>query len=624
MTTCRSFLASFLCSALSVSVAHAGHHDNWSTIPVPADLQGNPNVIGTSITFQTTNHVHLWSGITKRWTQLPIVSGISFFEQYNDYVVIRDGNRIHAWSTREDIVRTLDVSPSAVIKSGPVTSSWVTLVVDGTQAWGFSAFRGGWFPLTLSQPNPTLFASRITALIRDGSTIHAFSAFHDSFVSTVADPSVAPQIGGEIGLASSPGTFRGYSPHQHVWTVVPFAGAAGSVAKNGFGYAVDGATMLAYSSYTGAATTLVASAPITGIQSADDVLAFNDGNTAVCYAAGSGSFATRNAPTASFQFGLHFLIVTEPGAATPFSGLTGGFGATLAGTHSIATHDVVAYAYDGATLHGYSAMTNTWAQAPSAAFSTPPVMVKGSLVVPYSSGYEAMSARYGQWIPLASSLANAYLAPTNGANFIAFTDANGTSLAMFDSRLDRFNPLSGNAALTVKTSRHTAIAHDGGHAYGFGQPTGRWDAIELHAPVAVHDVASEAGYVMTDTELHTYSSQGSLSYEGRFPEFTRILPLGNTLWLHQVGEPNSAIVTLLGLAPAWLPVSALQGTLFIDPTFLITLPLPVTIPADGILHLPIAVPQDPVLSGIGVHLQNAVLPPSGGYYLSSSVAPAIF
>jgi len=623
---------SSLCVATTLAVVatafcidtRAADLNNWTTIPLPADIQGTPNVIGTSITFQTTNDMFLWSGVSKRWTQVPIVSGITFFEQYNDYVVFQDGNLIHAWSTREDVVQTLTVSPSAVIKSGPVTSSWVTIVVDGTSAWGFSAFRGGWTPLALSQPNPQLFASRITALIDDGNTLHAFSAFHGTFVSVIADASAAPLIGGEIGAACSPGIFRGYSPHQNTWTVTPVPGLTDVTAKNGFAYAVLANDVFAYSSYTGNAAAHTASSAISSLGSADDVLGFSDGNAIVCYGAGTGAFTSRNAPGASLQFGLHFAIVTEPSSITPFSGLLGAFGPSLPGSFTVATHDVVAYALGATQLYGYSAMENDWVPAPSAAFAIPPVMVKGSLVVPYAGSYSAMSARSSQFIDLPVALTGAYIAPTTGANFIAFHDATGASLSIFDSRLDRFAPLQGVGPLDVKTSRHTAIARDTQFAYGFGQPSGRWDAVALTSPVQVHDVASEAGYVMTDTELHTYSSLGSLSYEGRFPEFTRILPLGNTLWLHQSGPPGSAIVMMIGLQPAWLPVSLQSGHLFIDPTVLLTFPLATTIPANGLLHLPISIPQDPVLSGLGPHLQNAVFPPTGPYFLSTSVAPAIF
>lgn len=615
--------AAAVCAVFAIP-SRADDLNNWVTIPAPSDMQGPPNVIGTSITFQTTSDMHLWSGVSKRWTQVPIVSGISFFEQYNDYVIFRDGNSIHAWSTREDVVQTLTVSPSAAIKSGPVTSSWVTLVVDGTQAWGFSAFRGGWTPLTLSAPNPTLFASRITAVIKDGTTLHAFSAFHGTFVTLPADAAASPIIGGEVATACSPGIFRGFSPHQNTWNVVPFSGLTAATAKNGFAYSTVGNSILAYSSYTGATATYAAGSTISGVQNTDDAIGFFDGNDVVCYGAGSGTFSVRNAPGATLQFGLHFAIVSEPGKVTPFSGLLGAFGPTLNGTYSVTTHDVVGYALSATELYGYSAMKNVWVQAPSAAFASPPVLVKGSLVIPYNNAYEAMSARYDHFVNLQTSLTGSYLAPTTGANFLAYFDGSGQTVAVFDSRLDRFALVQGLAPLALKTSRHTAIAHDGVKGFGFGQPTGRWDEVELHSAVAVHDVASEAGYILTGTEFHTYSSLGSLSYEGRFPEFTRILALGNTLWLHQAGPPGSAVVMLVGLNPTYMPVSLLNGTLFIDPTFLLTYPLPVTIPADGLLHLSLPLPQDPVLSGLGPHLQNAVIPPSGNYFLSTSVAPAIF
>ena len=70
--------------------------------------------------------------------------------------------------------------------------------------------------------------------------------------------------------------------------------------------------------------------------------------------------------------------------------------------------------------------------------SSSPALVKSAVVLPHSGSYEAMSARYSHWIDLPVTMSNAYLAPSTGSNFIAFLDSSGTSIAVFDSRLDRF------------------------------------------------------------------------------------------------------------------------------------------------------------------------------------------
>ncbi len=626
--------SSALCASLLVlgvfgAAAVAGDLNNWRTIPLPAGA-GSFGSIGTTVTFQTGTDVHLWSGVSKQWTVVPIVTGISFFEQYNAYVVFRDGNDIHGWSTREDVVDTITVSPTATIKSGPVSSSWVTIVVDGTQAWGFSGFRGHWVPLTLSAPSPTIVANRLLGIIKDGTNLHAFSAHWGTFVTTPGDASAAPAVSGEAecGTAHSPGIFRAFSAQQNTWTTQAIAGITTNVLRSDYALAVAGNTVFGYSGLSGTLTSWTSTAPIGTITADEGCAAFLDPalGKAVCYGSGPGIFSGLSVATATLQVDNDYALVVEPGQVTPYSALTGTYGPALAGTYTISKADEVAFADSAGTDYAYSALLNQWFAAPIVTPVGAPVLVRSSVVIPHTGGYEALSARYGTWVSQATSTPNQFLAPSSGATFCAFDDPAPFNVFVFDSRLNRWEPASAPNPLTVQISRHTCMANDGISGFGFGMPTGRFDKVNLHGqPVTSFSTSSSSGYIVTPTEFHSYSVQGSLSYEGRFPEFTRAINLGNTLRLHQAGPAGSALIMFVGVAPGHYFAGPIIGWLDIDPSFLIVSSLPQTIPASGMVQLDFSLPQVPVLVGIQPHVQNAVIPPGGVTpYLSTSVAPYLY
>lgn len=597
---------------------------NWTTITAPQDQATGTNAIGTTVTFQSIGGVHLFSGVTKQWTFQP-TSALSLLFQANDYVILRDGNLIHGFSTRRGTVETITTSGAATVVSGPASSSWVTLVADGTQAYGFSAFLGSWAPLTLAAPNPTMVSNRLVGLIRDGSTVYAFSAHHGTFVPVAADPAAQLVVvgEGEVATAHSANVFRAFSAQQNNWVSHPIS-TASSLQQNEYAMAWSGSTVVAFSGISGIFATYVASASVTGVAGAEGVAAFVDGATTVCYGSGRGAFVTRPAASPSFLFDYNLTLIVEAAGVTPFSGLLGAFGATLPGSYILGSNDDIAYA-DGATNDfAYSPILNTWTQAPNVPVVGGPVLVRNSVVLPYNGGYYALSARHGDWVQLSSSLLASYSAPASGSTFVAF-DSGGTVLSVFDARLNRWATIQGAAPFTLKISRHTAMAHDGVTAFGFGQPNGEWHSIPLTGTPTM-DTASSIGVVTHGSEISVYSVMGSLSQVGRFPEFTQAVNLGNTLRMHQVAPPGSALVMLLGLEPTRIELGALLGNLYIDPSFLLTFPLGVTVGPTGVLELAFPLPADqPALVGLQPQFQNVVLPPGGATpWFTSSVSPVLF
>lgn len=623
MPTRRRLLIFLAAASLFPSLARAGDLNNWRTIAAPAGgtLVSAPNSIGTTIAYLTTTDAHFYSGITKEWTVVP-VSNPGFFEQYNAYIVLQDGNQLHGFATRQGVVDTLTVSPSAQIVSGPVSSSWVTLVSDGLNAWGFSAFLGEWVPLpvTLSQPNPALSSRRYCGLLQDGNTVWGFSAYHGTFVSIAADSQAVILADEETGVAHSPGVFRAFSVHQNNWASATVS-TANAYLDVGYASTYDGNTITAFSGLTGTLNQTTAAAPVVQNAQTEMTSAWVAGSQLIAYAAGQGTFDTMAAANPAVFGDYEYLLVQEGNALTPFSSVTGGFGAAITGTYIIETNDAVAYANGATADYAYSPILNQWIAAPTITQTASPTLVRSAVCLTDASGYYALSARHGTWVPI-SVTGGALTAPSNGSTLLVFHGA--SSASVFDSRLNRWATMDGSGTLLLQISRHTVLGYDSTNAWAFGQPTGRWDSTPLQSPVAVSDVSSSSGFVTTATDLHTYCVQGSFSYDGRFPEFSRAMKLGNDLRLHQVGPAGSALILFIGNAPAHISAGPLFGTLYVDPAGMITMPLPVTIPPSGLLHLTIALPISPALVGLQPHLQNAVIPPSAPPYLSTSVAPILY
>ncbi|MBK8974612.1 MAG: hypothetical protein IPM29_01675 [Planctomycetes bacterium] len=600
---------------------------NWTTTTLPANAIGAPSQIGTSASIQTTDSVWLYSGITKTWSVLPVTNPSLVF-QANDYLVIQDGNRLHGFATHVGTVDTI-TTPSATpqIVSGSASSSWVTLVADGTQAWAFGAFHGRWETVTLSQPSPAMVASRLTGLLQDGSTIYGVSAHHGTFVPVVADPQAQIVVVGEaeVGTASSPGVFRAFSAQQNRWATQAVPVTTTPVQDAEVAMVYDGAQAWAFSGITGTLDSYRVALQITNLQLTAGIIAFQDGPFVVCYGSGTGRFVPRvSTPNAAFHVAYHLAIVTEGGAQyTPFSALLGAYGPSITGAYTLDSNDAIAYADGGAAgSYAYSPILNAWSAVPIASPSAVE-LVRDAVVLVEPSGYRALSARYGRWIPLTTTLPSSYLTSRRGSTFVAL-DGAGETAHVFDARLDRWATIVGQAPLTVNISRHTAMAHDGRHAYGFGQPSGEWYTVPLTAAPSSFRTSSSIGTVIHGNQVSVYSVQGSFTYTGRFPEFTQAINLGNTLRLHQAAPAGSAFAVVLGFAPAWIDLGPTLGRLYMDPVGLVSLPWSAPVSAAGLAELALPVPLDPALRSTRLHFQDLVFPPAGQPWLSSSVAPILF
>lgn len=343
------------------------------------------------------------------------------------------------------------------------------------------------------------------------------------------------------------------------------------------------------------------------------------------YGSGRGQFVARQVSGPGIVFDYHLALLDEGTQVTPFSGITGAFGATLPGNFLFSTSDEIAYATDGANSYAYSPILNTWTPAP---ITLPKQRVPGPQLLWCSAmraAIRALSARRGQWVFQAVVVCRASSRRRPAERTFAAVDGVGETLHVFDSRLSRWATVTGQAPLTARISRHTIMAHDGSTAFGFGQPTSEWFAQPLTTAPSSFDTASSIGTVRHGNELSVYCVQGSFSYTGRYPEFTQAVNLGNTMRMHQVAPPNSFLLFLVAFGGGYLDVRpAVDGIVFVDPASTTTLFWPQAVDGGGILDMVFPIPNNPAFAGLQLHMQNLVLPPTGQPWLSSSVAPIVF
>lgn len=611
-----------LAALLPLATIAAQQPSNWTTITMPSGATAT-NSIGTTTTFRTASEVWLFSGITKQWTTITVPSTATVF-QANDYVVVRDGNTFHGFASHIGVVDTITTVGSPLVVSGPASSSWVTLVADGSLVYAFGAFNGAWQSAPIATAAPQMVANRLIAEIDDGVTVYGLSAHYGQLVPTPSSAGTTLSVLGEaeIGTAHdvAAGIFRAFSTQQNTWTTATLPAGFSTAQSNEIALAWSGAQIWGASGLTGTLTSYVAQGPIGAVATSEGAAAFLDAGLAVCFGSGRGSFVTLPAAAPTFLLDYHFIFVQDGTLSTPFSAVTNTFGAPLTnGPFSFTTNDAAAYATDGTNGFVYSPILNRWDPTPATAGALAAV-VRDSVAMSGPAGLQAWSARYGNWRPLPLSGSATFQAPTSGATILV-TD--GATLHVFDARLDRWASVTGTGPMTTKISRHTAMAHDGSFGYGFGQPSGEWWVEPLTAPPSAFDTASSIGTLRHGSQLSVFSVQGSFTYMGRYPEFTQAINLGNTLRMHQSAQPGSLLLLIVGLAPAYLPVPGL-GTFYLDPSTAFGVVWPSLVDADGYLDMNLPLPNTPSLAGAPLHLQNLVLPPSGSIWLSNSVAPILF
>lgn len=626
-------LRSFVLSAASVALpstsvlaqqlsgsAEPGGLPRWTELALPPNFAPGTLVrsLGQSTWFQTPTHVYLWSAITSRWVAVA-ASPSAAVTQFNDYVTIEDGSTVHGFATRTGTVETLSLSGVPNVHHGPVTSCWLSIAVLGTDAWAFGAFDGRWRHRSLQSGSPTVLVSQTCGLVLDGADLYGVSAYDGAFVAGPHVPGATLVSGGDESVAWSPSSIAGFSAYTSTWDSIATTSASPVAIERGYAMFQDAGQLVAFSTCTGEFATHPM-APGYAFAPGRYVAAASSGASVLAYSSGRNVFQLATfASATAVSVDDEVLAVQDSAGVTAFSVVTSQFSATIPGTFAVTTNDSNVWIDDGANGWAYGSIGGAWSAAPIPSASAIAVVLRNATVLASATGYHAFAGRTGDWTFQPTASAFSFAGPSSGDLFAAF---DGVSVHVLD-------PVIGRWATTVDPSplasfdiwRQVFVGFDGTSALGFGLMNNRWSRRPVQGAFVSLDANSECGHLLTSTHVYAYSAQGTLSTQSRFPEFSRVQPLGAPFHLIQAAPPGSLVTAFLGHAPAYVPGPA--GTLFVDPASLFRRVSLGVVPAGGVLDVSIDLSTTPGLGGTAVHAQTVVQPPSGARWLANSVAPVI-
>lgn len=621
-------LRTLLAGATLLGAAFAQNPDGpyWSEYPVPAGESAFRS-IGTLAYSVTPTAIHFYSGLHRQWLVQPVTSAI-VHGTANAYCLFQDGNDFHAYCTRTHRVASITTSGSASWSIGSPQSSWTCYVQDGNTVYGWSGFLGQWVPLTVQGNLHTVAVNSHSLLVADDVNLYGFSAFFGDWVATPnrSGGQYAALRSGAVATYSAPDETVCFSAYQNTWNRnQSFVDPQSALRADQEGYLAlrnnGDRDVLWYSTMTG--TFEETHEPV-------GVVASFARNCAI-YSSPTGTFGY--APTqgtlvplpglnpnplvvmASGNFGSYGFV--DDGVQTlAFSGLTGTFAATPTYTQFAYQLGDAAGIAEVATGGGYaySAMLGQWFAAPATTSLVSTVSYE-AVVRQTANGFEAFSARSGAWRPLVST---GYRVGGGAGSLIVVMD--GQTAQAFDPILDEWvgQPVSANA--TANVFRLTGIVYDDAEAFGYSLFTHSWDRIALQDPPSTAAANSSIAYVNTGNHHYVFTANGSLSNFSRFPEFSRFVVRGGRLEHLQCGNPGAFVVGLFGFQGGRSTTP--YGTLYLEPNpIAITLGL---VPAHGQLRASIPVPNDPVWSGLVMHMQDFVVRPNGTAFLSNHQAPYLW
>lgn len=594
---------------------------HWHTYATPANAAA-PQALGNIVAIQTPTDVHFFSGILRRWIVQP-VSSTAVLRVTNRYALIQDGNTVHLWSAMSPRVRSLQVSPTAVVNFGSISSSWTCCIVDGAQVWGFSAFFGDLVPLTLQGQLNYQAVNSHTIHVVDDLDAYGFSAFFGTWMSTPT------RAGGTyftsrnccVALLGSPDEAKAFSAYQGRWTSTALPGASGGFVDGRDGYAVlsVGNEFAFYSTLTGnflrrtfTSTPLLTNAP--------NLCLVQEASTYHGYAPGADRYVGLPTPaslyTVQSSFG-HIAVIDDGVSLAAFNGLSGRLTPGPTGAFTLSLGDAVALAYAANQAWGYSGVTDQWVPSPgNQVLGVVPSFE--SMFAQTPTGFDAFSARTATWAPLATGTGQL----TTQVQGALTAVVEPSQIHAFDPGLGRWVSQPTNSQATMAVFRLTGIANDGTTGYGYSLLHHTWESVTLNGTPTVQRANSSIGFIQTASHVHVFCGNGSLSNYARYPEFSRFVARGAPLTLVQTGTPGTGVLGLLSVKQIEVNVPGL-GILRVDPTAMVTLPA-TFIPAEGLQRTLLPVPNNPSLNGLTLYVQNLLVPTVGQPKLTNQSAPILW
>jgi hypothetical protein len=310
-------------------------------VPAPVAGATSAGSFGNVALASSPGMMHGFSASRNTWASLPVAAAptITTGNAQPAFVALNDGAAISMFSGNTGTFTTLPAAPGASVN----LERYQGIVVDGVNAYGYSALLGTTSTLTLTGP-VTVIKQQMFALIDDGSNLIAYSAPKGAFCAPIANSGVTLLHKAQIATLTPSGTgvpVAVYSSFRNQWD--PGPGVATGTA------------------YLTAVSVIVEDTAVGGLHG------WSDRDSAWLYLAAplmdvavAGSSPPNLAETFFARQGN--TIYTFNPRTSAWRTATTSAPATL-----IRAHHAVVLAHDGLTAYGFNIWSDTWTAQPLSA-----------------------------------------------------------------------------------------------------------------------------------------------------------------------------------------------------------------------------------------------------------------
>ncbi|HZN37751.1 MAG TPA: hypothetical protein VFD82_03050 [Planctomycetota bacterium] len=531
------------------------------------------------------------------------------------------------------------------------------LLVPESDRWtAFSAYRGTFVPLFVPFASSTIVHEDSVACVRNGSTLHTFSAFTGQWHTRQLPGGWLLQLGSRMALIHTPfvgsnlaaSAFDVYSgqwfdaPSQPLLTY-------GAQATGGTAVVSTQAMQLGFSALRPGwvQAPVTATFPFPFINGLSFEREFARGVDAV-FSGIAGTFASAPLPAATVE--MHSNVATTVDVANRFvCGAGQNVWTAMPGPYLTPGSDIP-MTWGNGQVHAFSPLLGTVAATPwNQGF--PSLFASGRTVAmvfdALSGAHPVFSSFTGQWhTPPANTLAEApYLAAncallrtTNGVTAFAprsasfaplpgattryngYAASSATTMNVFDAHGERWLSLPLQASTTLPTfGMRTMLIGDGTNMLGFAMRSRQFAAVPLPEVVAEVRASDDVGFVRTATHVLAFSGLGETVTWQDAPDGIYGVGLGATATIQARVPANHFVAMAFGppaAAPLPVPLPTPFGELWLDPGSAVVFAVAAAV-GESRAVVPIAVPNVLALRGSTWLQQTVTLAPSGGIWLGA-------
>ncbi|MEC8653211.1 MAG: hypothetical protein VXY92_11700, partial [Planctomycetota bacterium] len=393
MSTHRHITAAAL---LSCALSHAQGPTSWAARSFPNGVDAHAvEGQGKLVTYDTGSELHVFSSATRAWRSYA-KSPTTNVRLFNDLALLIDPDRVVAVSSyfAEPAKRTFS-APYSFWNSPAAKNDSVVLIREGSLLHAFSAFSGQWVTRAID-PSASGAVQRHVAVVASGNQLFGMSAFEGRWHDTDANAPSSLSSDGTAAFAFGP-TIHAFSAHTRRWSHATTPPNASFARGDDWGIWLGPSGGLAYSGLTGslAAITL----PDAAVAVSSDLYAlFGDSSELYAYSAVTGDVLSVGAAPTSVDAGLGAALLHAPNGVRGYSPMRQQTQPLAANPVSSSAGAACAHIVDaGGTVHAFSAFTGAWHTAPAGTAGHAPLATTTTLALTSPLDCYAFSPKTGHY-----------------------------------------------------------------------------------------------------------------------------------------------------------------------------------------------------------------------------------